>query len=206
MANIECTIANHGYYYKPHLIKSIGDKQVIKTEYTKPISVGIDTQYFEPVIDGMQRVVESGTAAAARIPGIVMCGKTGTAQNSHGKNNSIFVAFAPRDHPRIAIAVVVENAGYGATYAAPIASYIVEKYLRGNITKPQGEVDYIINQNLLPDSNEYRPKRPRAKTNSPKQKVDTARSKNDVKTASRKNKRNNNVAYLAAQPMLKDDE
>src|SRR6185312_1482562 len=103
MANIECTIANHGYYYRPHLIKAIGDKKIIKPEYTQPISVGIDTQYFEPVIDGMQRVVESGTAAAAKIPGIVMCGKTGTAQNSHGKSNSIFVAFAPREHPKIAI-------------------------------------------------------------------------------------------------------
>src|SRR6185312_2036908 len=144
MANIECTIANHGYYYRPHLIKAIGDRKIVKPEYTQPISVGIDTQYFEPVIDGMQRVVESGTAASAKIPGIVMCGKTGTAQNSHGKNNSIFVAFAPRDHPKIAIAVIVENAGYGATYAAPIASYIVEQYLRGSITKPAAEVDYII--------------------------------------------------------------
>lgn len=205
MANIECTIANHGYYYRPHLIKAIGDKQIVKPEYTQPISVGIDTQYFEPVIDGMQRVVESGTAAAAKIPGIVMCGKTGTAQNSHGKNNSIFVAFAPREHPKIAIAVVVENAGYGATYAAPIASYIVEQYLRGSITKPAAEVDYIMNKNLLPDSDEYRP-HSRRLNNSPKQKTDTSVKKAPVKTVWQKNKQHKDAAYLAAQPMLKDDE
>jgi len=205
MANIECTIANHGYYYRPHLIKAIGDKQIVKPEYTQPISVGIDTQYFEPVIDGMQRVVESGTAAAAKIPGIVMCGKTGTAQNSHGKNNSIFVAFAPRDHPKIAIAVVVENAGYGATYAAPIASYIVEQYLRGSITKPAAEVEYIMNKNLLPDSNEYRPHTHRL-NNPPKQKPDTSVKKSQVKTVWHKNKQHKDSALLAAQPMLKNDE
>src|SRR6185437_13419021 len=173
MANIECTIANHGFYYKPHLIKAIGDKPIIKAEYKQKNYVGIDSIYFEPVIDGMQRVVDYGTAAAAKIPGIVMCGKTGTAQNSRGKSNSIFVAFAPREHPRIAIAVVVENAGYGATYAAPIASYLVEKYLTGKITKPQAEIDYIINKNLLPDSDIYRPKAPVKPANK-----DTARKLN----------------------------
>lgn len=152
MANIECIIANHGYYYKPHLIKSIGDRAVTKKEYTIKNTVGIDEKYFEPVIDGMQQVVESGTAAASRIPGIVMCGKTGTAQNPHGKNHSIFVAFAPRDHPRIAIAVVVENAGQGAWWAAPIASYIVEKYLRDTLTsRGTGKTpQWIMDQNLLP--------------------------------------------------------
>ncbi|RKR85565.1 penicillin-binding protein 2 [Mucilaginibacter gracilis] len=152
LANIECIIANHGYYYKPHLIKSIGNRAVIKKDFTQKISVGIDDQYFEPVINGMQQVVERGTAAASRIPGIVMCGKTGTAQNPHGKNHSIFVAFAPRDHPRIAIAVVVENAGQGAWWAAPIASYIVEKYLRDSLTsRASGKTpQWIMDQNLLP--------------------------------------------------------
>jgi penicillin-binding protein 2 len=82
LANIEATIANHGFYYKPHLIKAIGDKQIIKHEYTLKNYVGVDAQYFEPVIDGMQRVVDQGTAAGSRIPGIVMCGKTGTAQTA----------------------------------------------------------------------------------------------------------------------------
>jgi penicillin-binding protein 2 len=153
MANIECIIANHGYYYKPHLIKAIGDKQIIKSEYTVKNNVGIDEKYFEPVIDGMQDVVEHGTGAASQIEGIVMCGKTGTAQNPHGKNHSIFVAFAPRVNPKIAIAVVVENSGQGADWAAPIASYIVEKYLRDSITsRPSGKTpEWIMEQNLLPE-------------------------------------------------------
>lgn len=97
-------------------------------------------------------MVDHGTAAGSRIPGIVMCGKTGTAQNSHGEDHSVFVAFAPRDNPKIAIAVVVENAGQGARWAAPIASFIVEKYLRDSITRrPSGiEPEYFMNANLLP--------------------------------------------------------
>ena len=114
MANVECTIANQGFYYKPHLIKAIGAENVIKKEYTVRNYVGIDSQYFEPVINGMQAVVEGGTARRSKIPGIIMCGKTGTAQVTHGLANSVFVAFAPRDHPKIAIAVVVENSGEGA--------------------------------------------------------------------------------------------
>ncbi|RYU90824.1 penicillin-binding protein 2 [Mucilaginibacter terrigena] len=153
LANIEATIANHGFYYKPHLIKAIGDKAVIKKEYTLKNYVGINPQYFEPVIDGMQNVVDHGTAVGSKIPGIVMCGKTGTAQNPHGKNHSLFVAYAPRDNPKIAIAVVVENSGDGGTWAAPIASFIVEQYLRGSISKrPSGIYpEYYIEKNLLPD-------------------------------------------------------
>jgi penicillin-binding protein 2 len=153
MANIECIIANHGYYYKPHLIKGIGDQNITKPEFTVKNDVGVDGQYFEPVIDGMQEVVQSGTAAASRIPGIVMCGKTGTVQNSHGKNHSVFVAFAPRDNPKIAIAVVVENSGQGAEWAAPIASYIVEKYLKDSTTtRPSGKtIAWLAGQNLLPE-------------------------------------------------------
>lgn len=153
MANVECIIANHGFYYKPHLIKAVGDKAVIKKEFKIKNDVGIDQKYFEPVIDGMQQVVDNGTAAASRIPGIVMCGKTGTAQNPHGKNHSIFVAFAPRDNPKIAIAVVVENSGQGAEWAAPIASYMVEKYLKDTTTtRPSGKtIEWISSQNLLPE-------------------------------------------------------
>ncbi|MGF7079664.1 penicillin-binding protein 2 [Mucilaginibacter sp. UYCu711] len=152
MANAECTIANRGFYYKPHLVKAIGAKNTKTDTFKVKNYVGIDQQYFEPVIEGMQEVVESGTATASRIPGIVMCGKTSTVQNPHGKNHSIFVAFAPREHPRIAITVVVENGGYGSEWAAPIASFIVEKYLRDNITvRPSGRsLDYYIKKNLLP--------------------------------------------------------
>jgi penicillin-binding protein 2 len=135
LANIEAIIANRGFYYKPHLIKSIGDKQVIKHEYTVRNYVGVDSQYFRPAIDGMQQVVDVGTAYGSKIPGIIMCGKTGTAQVKNQLDNSVFVAFAPRDNPKIAIAVIVEKSGQGATWAAPIASFIVEKYLTGKISK-----------------------------------------------------------------------
>jgi penicillin-binding protein 2 len=152
LANTECIIANEGYFYKPHLIKAIGDKQVTKEEYTKRNYVGIDSGYFRPVINGMQAVVERGTGANSRIPGIIMCGKTGTAQVNGKKNNSVFVAFAPRDHPKIAIAVVVESSGQGAWWAAPIAAIMVEKYLKDSITvQPIGHnAQWFMDQNLLP--------------------------------------------------------
>ena len=92
----------------------------------------------------------SGTAWYSKIEDIEMCGKTGTVQNPHGKDHSVFVAFAPRDNPKIAIAVVVENAGFGATWSAPIASLMVEKYIKKTISRPQVYVDRIIQANLLP--------------------------------------------------------
>jgi penicillin-binding protein 2 len=157
MANLECIIANHGYFYKPHLIKAIGTENVIKKEYVERNYVGIDSVNFEPVINGMQAVVETGTAIRSKIPGIIMCGKTGTAQNPHGDSHSIFVAFAPRDHPKIAIAVVVENSGEGAHWAAPIASFIVEKYLRGKVTPRESGItpEYFENANKLPEIGSY---------------------------------------------------
>jgi len=131
MANIMAIIANRGYYIKPHVVKGIGDNMSIDKKYTEKHEVGVDARYFEPVIDGMQDAVNSahGTATESRLPDILMCGKTGTVQNNKGKNHSVFIGFAPRDNPKIAIAVIVENAGYGGAYAAPIASYITEKYL-----------------------------------------------------------------------------
>ena len=157
LANLECTIANHGFYYKPHLIKSIGEKNIITTEYTEKNYVGIDGQYFEPVIDGMQAVVDNGTARNSKIPGIIMCGKTGTAQNPHGEDHSVFVAFAPRENPKIAIAVVVENSGEGAHWAAPIASFLVEKYLTGKISPRESgiTVEHFAEANRLPDTALY---------------------------------------------------
>lgn len=156
LANIECIIANHGYYYLPHLVKSIGNKAVAKPEYTVRHDAGINGKYFEQVIDGMQNVVQQGTAYGSRIPGINMVGKTGTVQNSRGANHSVFVAYAPRENPKIAIAVVVENSGDGGRWAAPIASFVVEKYLRDTITaRPSGiTLDYFMNANLLTPSKE----------------------------------------------------
>jgi penicillin-binding protein 2 len=153
MANIMAIIANKGYYVKPHLIKAIGDKKTISKEYVQKNFVGVDEQHFTPVIDGMQEAVNSpwGTAVLSRVPNIIMCGKTGTVQNPHGKNHSVFIGFAPRDNPKIAIAVIVENAGYGSTYAAPIASYITEKYLTDSISKGrQAQVEWMKKQVVLP--------------------------------------------------------
>ncbi|MCZ4221987.1 penicillin-binding protein 2 [Pedobacter rhodius] len=151
IANAMAIIANRGYYIRPHLIRAMGDK--IKKEYVEKNYVGVDAKYFEPVIDGMQDCVNTpwGTAVLSRIPNILMCGKTGTVQNPHGKNHSVFIGFAPRDNPKIAIAVIVENAGYGSTYAAPIASYMVEKYLTGQVSGARAsQVEWMKNQNLLP--------------------------------------------------------
>ena len=152
MANVTAIVANRGYYYKPHLIKAIGEKKVIKAEYTKRNDAGIDPEYFDVVIEGMSQVVNSpsGTAIYSKINGIEMCGKTGTVQNPHGADHSVFVAFAPRDNPKIAIAVVVENAGFGSTWSAPIASLMVEKYLTGSVSRPKAYIDRLLEANLLP--------------------------------------------------------
>jgi len=159
MANIMAIIANRGYYIKPHLIKAIGEKKGVKKEYLVKNSVDIDLQHFDPVIDGMQDAVNSsfGTARDSAIPDILMCGKTGTVQNPHGKNHSVFVGFAPRDNPKIAIAVIVENAGFGSAYAAPIASYITEQYLKGKLTGNRVDrAEWMKKQIVLPE--EPRPK------------------------------------------------
>ncbi|QNN43198.1 penicillin-binding protein 2 [Pedobacter roseus] len=154
MANVMAAIANRGYYLKPHLIKGIGDKNVVKKEYVVKNYVGVDEKYFPIVIDGMRDAVNSpwGTAKESQIPNILMCGKTGTVQNPHGKNHSVFIGFAPMDNPKIAIAVIVENGGFGGSYAAPISSFMVEKYLTDTI-KPRSNgytVKAFSETNLLP--------------------------------------------------------
>jgi penicillin-binding protein 2 len=164
MANAISIVANKGYYYTPHFVKNIEgaaeDDTLLSRYHAKhePVSHIPDAD-FDVVQGGMQDVVEVGTAKAVRIPGILMCGKTGTAENKtviEGKvvkerSHSWFVCFAPRDHPRIAVAVIVENAGYGAAQAAPIASLMVEKYLNDTIaTGRLGLVDEITSRNLMP--------------------------------------------------------
>jgi penicillin-binding protein 2 len=139
MSNIVCIIANKGYYYTPHIIKMIGGKDNSTRNLTQKHYCKVDSSYFNVVHDGMQQVVEAGTARIAKFGNMVICGKTGTAQNPHGKDHSLFVMFAPRENPKIAIAVMVENAGFGATWAAPIASLMAEKYLTDTITRPELE-------------------------------------------------------------------
>jgi len=138
MANMTAAIANRGYYLTPHLVKEIEGEDQIADSYMERHLTGIDTSCFTPIVDGMDLVVNGGpgsTARNARIPGITVCGKTGTAENPHGNDHSIFIAFAPKEDPKIAIAVYVENQGFGTTYAAPIASLMIEKYLKGEIER-----------------------------------------------------------------------
>ena len=136
MANTMCIIANRGFYYSPHIIRQIGDSTQAQQRYREKNFTDVDPQYFDVVINGMETVVESGTAAASKIKGITVCGKTGTAQNPHGKDHSLFVGFAPRENPTIAIGIMVENGGWGAEWAAPIATLMMEKYLTDSISRP----------------------------------------------------------------------
>jgi penicillin-binding protein 2 len=130
IANAMALIANKGFYIQPYIVKFLLKNKTKRTLKKQKIIVGIDPKYFPYVIDGLEKVVQQGTGRVARIEGISFCGKTGTAQNPHGKDHSIFSGFAPKENPKIAIAVFVENAGFGATYAAPIASLMVEKYIK----------------------------------------------------------------------------
>ena len=136
MANLAAILANRGSYFTPHLLKAIsGPLEEAPEFYLEQHTVPIDQEFFEPVVAGMERAITAGTATAAYTPGIAICGKTGTSQNPHGEDHSVFYAFAPKDDPKIAIAVYVENAGWGGSYAAPIASLMIEKYLQGEISQ-----------------------------------------------------------------------
>lgn len=137
MANMTAAIANRGYYYTPHIVKSI-ENDSIDDRFRKPIRTMVDSSLFEIVIKGMQEVVEDeelGTSNIAKMENITVCGKTGTAQNPHGEDHSIFIGFAPKDNPKIALAVYVENGGWGSTWAVPIASLMIEKYLNDTIER-----------------------------------------------------------------------
>ncbi|MCQ2230773.1 MAG: penicillin-binding protein 2 [Paludibacteraceae bacterium] len=153
IANLAATIANRGYYTVPHLVKNIEGRS-IDSCYLQRRYTTIDSAYYEPVVEGMDLVMKNGTGWGARIDSIEVCGKTGTAQNPHGEDHSIFMAFAPKDHPKIAICVVVENSGFGATWAAPIATLMIEKYLKGYIPKRRLWMEErMLNANLLPKQN-----------------------------------------------------
>ena len=137
MANIAAIIANRGWHYTPHFVKSIGDKGPLEQYRTKHYSK-VDGKHYETIVEGMRRVVHEpgGTGRRARLKDIVVCGKTGTVQNPHGEDHSVFVAFAPMNNPKIAIAVFIENAkGGGGLWAAPTAGLMIEKYLTGKITE-----------------------------------------------------------------------
>ncbi len=159
LANEMAYIANKGWFITPHMVDSIdgGDKFGLLDSFKLRHKVlDISDSIFEAVHDGMQGVMERGTGAAAKVPGIVVCGKTGTVENAYKgvkqKDHAVFVAFAPRDHPRIAIAVVCENAGFGSTSSAPIASLMIEQYLNDSIAGPvrKAKVEQLAKLNLMP--------------------------------------------------------
>lgn len=151
LASMTAAIANRGYYYTPHIVKSFGNESIITRRFTTKHLISIDSANFEEIILGMDAAVNGGegkTAGVAALKDIIVCGKTGTAQNPHGKEHSVFIAFAPKDDPKIAIMVFIENAGYGATYAAPIASLMIEKYIKGEISDKVRE-QTMLNLNLM---------------------------------------------------------
>ncbi len=161
LANMISAVANQGYYYTPHIIKKIkGEK--IDPKFTKKHVTTIDKKYFPPMISGLFDVYNFGTASALRVEGINICGKTGTAENYTKiggkriklKDHSIFVAFAPMENPKIAIAILVENGGFGATIAGPIASLMVEKYLKGKITRTDLE-KRVLEKSLVAEYERY---------------------------------------------------
>jgi len=156
LANAMAFIANQGFYYTPHFVDSVEeedetDKEALSKFRTKQAVTKIPKEYFDIIKEGMHGVTVFGTAAFIKVPGHEFCAKTGTAQNPHGKNHSLFVCFAPKDNPKIAVAVVVENAGFGATWAGPIGGLLMEKYLNDTLTKEsKTKVDYLSNVDLMP--------------------------------------------------------
>lgn len=155
MANIAAIIANRGYYRIPHIVKAIdGDTSLIDKRLREKITVMPDSsvingkELFEPVVNAMERVLTAGTASRGQLHGVQICGKTGTAQNSQGEDHSVFIAFAPKINPKIAIAVYIENAGFGGTWAAPIASLMIEKYLKKEVKRKALEKS-IIEKNFI---------------------------------------------------------
>lgn len=147
MANLAAIVANKGYYYPPHLIKAIGTQNEPLEKFRQKIEVGIDSAHFKPVIEGMAQAVY-GTARRAIIPGIEVCGKTGTAENPRGEDHSVFIAFAPRENPKIAVSVYVENAGWGGRAAASTAGLLIEKYLTGEVKRKHLE-EYVLKGKFL---------------------------------------------------------
>lgn len=148
MANLAAIIANRGYYYIPHIVKKIEGQDSLDRRFYERHYTMVEPKYFEPIVEGMWRGVHvDGTSRMARLDGWDVCGKTGTAQNPHGRDHSTFLSFAPKDNPKIAISVYVENGGFGATTALPIASLLEEYYLTDTVKRPQ-LVEYIKNMKI----------------------------------------------------------
>ena len=149
IANLCATIANRGHYFTPHVVKEISDS-TIDAKYRERHTPHIRRAHYEAIAEGMRMAVTGGTCRTANLPGIEVCGKTGTAQNPHGKDHSAFMGFAPYHNPKIAVCVYVENAGFGATFGVPIGSLIMEKYLTGSISDARkGIEERMLNSNTI---------------------------------------------------------
>jgi Cell division protein FtsI/penicillin-binding protein 2 len=153
LANLAAIMANRGYYITPHMVREIKDTLVSSGAFSERHYTKIDPQHFEPIVEGMYLAVNGGagsgaTAWRSSIPGIDMCGKTGTAENPAGKDHSVFICFAPRDNPKIALMAYVEHGGSGSSMAAPISSLMVEHYLRDSCTRPE-LLDFVLQSNLM---------------------------------------------------------
>ncbi len=157
MANVAAIIANRGYFFTPHIVAGVGDARKLDTTYSNIRETGIDKRHFDPVIQGMVQAVDGGTARSAKVEGVSVAGKTGTSQNRVGDDHSIFIAFAPADNPKIAIAVFVENGGFGGSAAAPIAGLIIDKYLNGKVSNKAMETR-MLNANFINKVIIHRPK------------------------------------------------
>lgn len=145
IANLAATIANRGYYYTPHVVKEIIGVGVLK-KFRQQHHTKINSAYYDEIADGMRMAVTGGTCRKANIPGLDVCGKTGTAQNPHGRDHSVFMGFAPKDNPKIAICVFVENAGFGATFGVPIGALMIQRYLNGPSPGLDKQADAMASQ------------------------------------------------------------
>ena len=152
ICNLAATIANRGHFVTPHVVKEI-QGMPLDTSYVNKRYPTVEGKYYEYIADGMLQAVLGGTCRRAALKDIQVCGKTGTAENPHGKDHSIFMGFAPYDKPKVAISVFVENAGFGATYAVPIGKLMLEKYLKGKVSDENKYLeDYILNAVILPNA------------------------------------------------------
>ena len=151
LSNMTAIIANRGHWFIPHIVKSIEGTMIDSLKYQTPMRTTIKKKHFDTVIKGMEDVFKIGTAKESRLNGIRIAGKTGTAENPHGQDHSIFIAFAPIDSPKIAIAVIIENGYWGSRWAAPIASLMIEKYINDTIARTDLE-ERMISGSL---ANEY---------------------------------------------------
>jgi len=151
IANLGAMIANRGYYYTPHVVKE-RKGQALESTYTTRHESGINREYFELTVDGMADAVSYGTARGINLqPHVEVCGKTGTAENPHGDDHSLFLGFAPKDNPKVAIAVLVENGRFGATNAVPVARLMLQKFFLGEVPESDKWLEtMIVNREILP--------------------------------------------------------